>query len=76
MGMGLNNDSKPIEVDLAALNEGLMLGIVRQHGLTEAAEMLNTLLEAEIIARKKAEGALIQSEKLASGGTHGCRPCP
>ena len=53
-------------LDLAALNEGLMLGLVRQHGLTEASELLNALLRAEIAARKQAEDALIKSEKLAS----------
>ena len=55
-------------LDLAALNEGLMLGLVRQHGMTEASELLNGLLRAEIAARKQAEDALIRSEKLASVG--------
>ncbi len=62
------NNVKPGDVDLVALNEGLMLGLVRQHGLTEAAELLNVLLQNEISARKKAEDALIRSEKLASVG--------
>ena len=50
------------------MNEGLMLGLVRQHELTEIAELLNARLEAEILARKKAEEALISVEKLASAG--------
>jgi two-component system, NtrC family, sensor kinase len=55
-------------VDVASLNEGLLLGLVRQHELTEAAEVLNAQLQAEIVARKKVEGALVNSEKLASVG--------
>jgi two-component system, NtrC family, sensor kinase len=55
-------------VDVAALNEGLLLGLVRQHELTEAAEVLNAQLQAEIVARKKIEDALVNSEKLASVG--------
>jgi two-component system NtrC family sensor kinase len=54
--------------DVAALNEGLMLGLVRQHELIEAAELLNAQLQAEIHARKRAEEALVSSEKLASVG--------
>ncbi len=50
------------------MNEGLMLGFVRQHELTENAERLNLQLQAEIVARIKAEDALINSEKLASVG--------
>ena len=46
----------------------MLLGLVRQHELTEAAELLNAQLQAEILARKKAEDALISSEKLASVG--------
>ncbi len=68
MEAGLANSEKSFEVDLATLNEGLMLGLVRQHGLTEAAELLNLLLQDEIVARKKAEDALVRSEKLASVG--------
>ena len=45
-----------------------MLGLVRQHELTEIAELLNVQLQAEIVGRKKAEEALINSEKLASVG--------
>jgi two-component system NtrC family sensor kinase len=55
-------------LNLAAVNEKLMLGLVRQHEQTEAAEDLVTLLRAESLARQKAEAALVNSEKLASVG--------
>src|SRR3954468_11749576 len=54
--------------DAVALNEQLMLSLVRQHELTETAQCLNERLEAEIAARKLTEEALIRSEKLASVG--------
>jgi two-component system, NtrC family, sensor kinase len=57
-----------IELDVTALNGALMLGLVRQHELTEAAELLNAQLQTKIAAREKAEGALVNSEKLASVG--------
>ena len=50
------------------MNQALLLGSVRQHELTEAAELLVTQLQSEIVARKKAEEALTRSEKLASVG--------
>jgi signal transduction histidine kinase len=49
------------KLEPAELNERLMLSLIRQHELNE-------LLQAEIVARKKAEEALIASEKLASVG--------
>lgn len=54
--------------DATAMNQALLLGSVRQHELTEAAELLATQLQSEIVARKNAEAALIRSEKLASVG--------
>lgn len=45
-----------------AMNEALMLGSVRQHELTEAADNLNEQLRAEIAERKRAEEALRESE--------------
>ena len=68
MGTGPTNKVNAFDRDVVAVNEGLMLGIVRQHELTEAAELLNAQLHAEIAARKKAEDALVNSEKLASAG--------
>lgn len=49
------------KLEPAELNERLMLSLIRQHELNEQ-------LQAEIVARKKAEEALISSEKLASAG--------
>jgi len=43
---------------LVAMNEALVLGSVRQHEFTEAAERTNALLQAEICERKQAEEAL------------------
>lgn len=57
---------KALHPDVVAANEALTLSLIRQQQLTEAAEMGRAELEAEIVARKKAEGALIISEKLAS----------
>src|ERR1700689_434259 len=54
--------------DAVAMNQALLLGSVHQHELTEAAELLNVQLQAAIILGKKAEEALIGSEKLASAG--------
>src|SRR5581483_1980031 len=45
-----------------AMNEALILGALRQHELTEAAENLNKLLRDEITERKQAEEALRESE--------------
>ena len=54
--------------DAVAMNQALLIGSVRQHELTEAAELLNAQLQAAIIVGKKAEAALVGSEKLASAG--------
>jgi len=54
--------------DAVAMNQALLLGSVRQHELTETAELLNVQLQAAIMLSKKAEEALIGSEKLASAG--------
>jgi signal transduction histidine kinase len=45
------------------MNEALMLGSLRQHELTAAADSSNVLLEKEITERKKVETALRESEK-------------
>ena len=54
--------------DAIAMNQALLLGSIRQHELTETADLLNVQLQAAIIVAKKAEQALIGSEKLASAG--------
>jgi signal transduction histidine kinase len=45
------------------MNEALMLGVVRLHEITEAAETLNRQLRAEIAERKLVEDALRESEE-------------
>jgi signal transduction histidine kinase len=45
-----------------AMNEALLLGSVRQHELTDAAEKLNEQLRAEIDQREKAQTALKESQ--------------
>jgi len=62
------NSVEPFQRNVAAMNESLMLALVRQHELTEEAVLLNAQLQAEILLRKKAEEALIRGEKLASVG--------
>jgi PAS domain S-box-containing protein len=47
-----------------AMNEALLLGSLRQHELTEAAERLNRQLEAEIAERKKTERELAEKARL------------
>ena len=47
---------------LRDVNEALILGSLRQHELTEAAESLNVKLREEIAERKKVEAALLKSE--------------
>jgi len=54
--------------DAVAMNQALLLSSIRQHELTESADLLNVQLQAAIILAKKAEEALIGSEKLASAG--------
>ncbi len=53
-------------LNVIAANEALTLSLIRQQEMTEAAELMNAQLQAEIVVRKKAEEALIISEKLAS----------
>ena len=48
---------------MLAMNEALMLGSLRQHELTEAAELLNIELQGEINERKQVEAALRESEE-------------
>ena len=64
----LVTESAKVHKDAVAMNQALLLGSVRQHELTEAADLLNVQLQATIILAKKAEEALIGSEKLASAG--------
>jgi signal transduction histidine kinase len=45
-----------------AMNEALLLGAVRQHELTEAADLLNAQLHREIIARKQTAETLARAQ--------------
>jgi PAS domain S-box-containing protein len=47
-----------------AMNEALVLGSLRQHELTEAAENLNAQLQLEIAERKQAEARLRRKDAL------------
>jgi len=49
------NKTVPFKKRMLAMNEALVIGSVRQHELTEAAENLNARLQAEIDERKRAE---------------------
>lgn len=68
MAKELRNSAKSVPTDLTSMNEALMLGLVHQHELREHAEFLNVQLQAASAARKKAEDALVKSEKLATVG--------
>jgi two-component system NtrC family sensor kinase len=57
-----------VQLDAVAMNAALMLGMIRQQELTDTAEALNRQLRSEMVARQKAEEALVKSEKLASVG--------
>jgi PAS domain S-box-containing protein len=50
-------EATSIHQDAIAMNEALTLGLIRQHELTDAADFLNVQLQAEIVARKRAEEA-------------------
>jgi PAS domain S-box-containing protein len=49
--------------EVLAMNEALMLGSLRQHELTEAADTLNAQLHGEITERKEVEEKLRESEE-------------
>jgi len=57
--------AKPIadREKMLAINEALLLGSVRQHELTEAAESFNSQLQKEISERRQVEAALRESER-------------
>jgi len=56
-------EAAPFHQEAVAMNQALMLGSVRQHELTEEAEMLNAQLQVEMVVRREAEEALIGSQK-------------
>ena len=51
-------DFSHLGLDVKAMNEALMLGSVRQHELTEAANLANRKLQEEIGERKHAEAEI------------------
>jgi signal transduction histidine kinase len=56
------NETAPLHKTMVEMNEALMLGSVRQHELTEAAENLNAQLQTEIRERKRAEQELVAAK--------------
>jgi len=52
-----------VQQEIVAMNEALMLGAVRQHELTEAADAANARLQVEIADRIVAEQALQGAQK-------------
>jgi signal transduction histidine kinase/CheY-like chemotaxis protein len=60
------DETAQLHEKMLAMNEALLLGSVRQHELTEAAEKLNQQLRAEITERKQAEEALLKAGALQS----------
>ncbi|MGA2841087.1 MAG: PAS domain S-box protein, partial [Steroidobacteraceae bacterium] len=58
------DETAQLHEKMLAMNEALLLGSVRQHELTEAAEKLNERLRAEITERQQAEEALLKAGAL------------
>ena len=56
-------ESLQLHDQIVAMNEALMLGLVRQHELTDVADSLNVQLKAEIVERERIERALRESEE-------------
>ena len=59
------DETAQLHEQMLAMNEALLLGLVRQHELAEAAENLNEQLLAEITERKRAEVDLKQAIAVA-----------
>jgi len=57
-------ETAPFHEKMLAMNEGLILGAVRQNELIEAAESANALLQVEISERKQVEESLRQAQAL------------
>lgn len=58
------NETADFHEKTLAMNEALMLGSVRQHELTQAADSANALLQLEIGERKLAQEALHHAQAL------------
>ena len=59
------DEAAQLHEKMLALNEALLLGSLRQHELTEAAEKLNEQLRAEITERKRVESELNKAIAVA-----------
>jgi PAS domain S-box-containing protein len=59
-------ETAKFHTDALAMNEALILGSVRQHELTEAAEASNAQLHEEISERKHAQDALHRAQERLS----------
>jgi PAS domain S-box-containing protein len=57
------NETAQLQEATVAMNEALVLGSLRQHELTEAADALNVQLQSEVAERKQAEFSLRESEE-------------
>ncbi len=57
-------ESTQVHESTVAMNEALLLGSLRQHELTEAAERQNIQMRAEIAARQKAARELAEKARL------------
>jgi signal transduction histidine kinase len=55
-------ETTKLHEQMVAMNQALVLGSLRQHELTEAANQLNAQLQQEIAERKQAEEALRQAQ--------------
>ncbi len=64
------DDAAPLNEKLLSLNEALLLGSVRQHELTAAAEKLNEQLRLEIAERERVEGELKVALAAAEEASH------
>jgi PAS domain S-box-containing protein len=56
-------DTEQTTKQIVAMNEALMLGLVRQHEITDVADALNVQLQDEIAEREQIELALRDSEE-------------
>lgn len=60
------SEATPNHRDAVAMNQALLVSSLRQHEMTEAAEIVNKQLQAQIVLSSQAQDALVRSEKLAS----------
>ncbi|MDQ2777606.1 MAG: ATP-binding protein [Acidobacteriota bacterium] len=59
-------ESTPFHMQAVSMNQALMVGVVRQHELMDAAEKLNAQLRTEITERERAEEEMGQFAYAAS----------